>query len=113
MPGLFELRGREAQKSMWGIIGLTSRYPNCVIEQAASIALARHIRSYKGVRAIAEQLLAGAITQIDTRQGELSFDAPATPPLTQEHALIRNPTEYAEFFARGTQSPSTPGESEL
>ena len=111
--GLFELRGREAQKSMWGIIGLTSRYPNCVIEQAASIALARHIRSYKGVRAIAEQLLAGAITQLDTRQGELSFDATSTPPLTQEHALIRNPTEYAEFFARSTaQCPSTKGESE-
>lgn len=111
--GLFELRGREAQKSMWGIIGLTSRYPNCVIEQAAGMALARHIRSYKGVRAIAEQLLAGAITQLDTRQGELSFDATSTPPLTQEHALIRNPTEYAEFFARSTaQCPSTKGESE-
>jgi hypothetical protein len=97
---------------MWGIIGLTSRYPNCVIEQAASIALERHIRSYKGVRAIAEQLLAGAITQIDTRQGELSFNAPSKPALTQEHELIRNPAEYAEFFARGTQRPSTTGESE-
>ena len=110
--GLFEQRGREAQKSMWGIVGLSSRYPNCVIEQAADMALTRRIRSYKGVRALAEQLLAGAITQVKTQQGELPFDAPAATPLTQEHELIRNPAEYAEFFARGTQRPSTTGDPE-
>ena len=110
--GLFERRGREAQKSMWGIIGLSSRYPNCIIEQAAGIALVRRVRSYKGVRALAEQLLADAITQVNTQQGELSFDASATPPLTQQHELIRNPAEYAEFFARGTQAQSTTGDTE-
>jgi len=110
--GLFEQRGREAQKSMWGIVGLSSRYPNCVIEQAADMALTRRIRSYKGVRALAEQLLAGAITQVKTQQGELPFDAPAATPLTQEHELIRNLAEYAEFFARGTQRPSTTGDPE-
>jgi transposase len=109
--GLFEQRGREAQKSMWGIIGLSSRYPNCIIEQAAVMALARGIRSYKGVRNLAEQLLAGAISRVDTWQGELPLDAPAAPPLTQEHELIRCPAEYAEFFARGTQRPSTTGDS--
>ena len=110
--GLFERRGREAQKSMWGIVGLSSRYPNCIIEQAAGTALAQRICSYKGVRALAEQLLAGAITQVNTGQGELLFDAPAAPPLTQQHDLIRNPAEYAEFFARGSQRQSTTGDPE-
>jgi transposase len=96
---LFERRGREAQKSMWGIVGLSSRYPAWLLEQACAAALARHIRSYKAVRAIADQLLAQVVTRLDARQAELSLDSP-TPLLTQEHELIRDVTEYSEFFKR-------------
>ena len=90
---LFELRGREAQKSMWGIVGLRARYPASILEQAAAAALARHIRSYKAVRALADQLLAKAIERLNAASPEPSL------PLTQQHELIRDSTTYADFFA--------------
>ncbi len=107
---LFERRGREAQKAMWGIVGLAGRYPDCILEQAAATALTRGIRSYKRVRALADQLLAEAIGQVRAGQGELPFESPTAPSLTQQHDLIRNTAEYADFFARGTQRQSTTGE---
>ena len=96
---LFDRRGREGQKSMWGIVGLSPRYPAWIIEQACATALIRQITSYKSVRGLAEQLLAQVATRLDARQGELSLDC-ATPLLTQEHELIRDVTEYAAFFKR-------------
>lgn len=112
--GLFDQRGREAQKSMWGIVGLSPRYPACILEQAAAQALARHIHSYKAVRAMADQLLAAAIARLDARQPELPL-ADSTSPLTQQHELIRESAEYAEFFNRSARSEhptatTTPGE---
>ena len=41
------------------------------------------------MRLIAEQLLAQALARLE---------ADTAPPLTQQHELIREPTEYAEFF---------------
>jgi len=112
---LFDKRGREAQKSMWGIVGLYPRYPACVLEQAATTALARHLHSYKGLRAIADQLLAQVLARLDAPQGELALIHSA-PALTQQHELIRAPAEYAEFFNRSIHSqslpPSTEGASE-
>jgi transposase len=96
---LFDRRGREGQKSMWGIVGLSPRYPAWIIEQACAAALTRQIISYKSVRGIAEQLFAQVATRLDARQGELALDSP-TPLLTQEHELIRDLTEYAAFFKR-------------
>ena len=96
---LFDRRGREGQKSMWGIVGLSSRYPAWLMEQACATALARHTESYKAVRGIADHLFAQVVTRIDGRQAELPLDSP-TPLLTQEHELIRDVTEYAEFFKR-------------
>lgn len=96
---LFEQRGREAQKSMWGIVGLSPRYPACILEQASALALTRQAHSYKAVRALAEQLLAQAVIDLDARQPQLPLTDPASP-LTQQHALIRAPAEYAEFFNR-------------
>ena len=99
---LFAKRGREAQKSMWGIVGLGARYPASILEQAAAAALARQILSYKAVRALADQLLGAAITRLDAQQPELALEAAS--PLTQQHELIRPSTEYAEFFNRSTGS---------
>jgi hypothetical protein len=107
---LFEQRGREAQKSMWGIVGLAGRYPDCVLEQAARLSLTQGIRSYKRVRALAEHALSEAIGQLTAEQGELPFDSTAEPALTQQHSLIRDTAEYADFFARGTQQTATTGE---
>ena len=97
---LFAQRGREAQKSMWGIVGLSPRYPACILEQAAAVAVARQSHSYKTVRVLAEQLLAQAVIDLDVRQPQL--------PLTQQHELIRPPAEYAEFFARIAAANSSP-----
>ena len=113
--GLFEQRGREAQKSMWGIVGLGARYPASILEQAAGLALHSGIRSYKSVRAIADQLLARALARLDAPQQQLPLDHSASP-LTQHHELIRESAVYGEFFdARvRSQHPSTttPGEPE-
>jgi transposase len=104
---LFEQRGREAQKSMWGIVGLGPRYPACILEQAAEVALARQIHSYKAVRAMAEQLLAQAVIDLDARQPQLPLTT-ITSPLTQQHELIRAPAEYAEFFTRLSAANTSP-----
>ena len=96
---LFDRRGREGQKSMWGIVGLASRYPAWLLEQACATALTRHTESYQAVRGIADQLFAQVMTRLDGRQAELPLDSP-TPLLTQEHELIRDVTEYAAFFKR-------------
>lgn len=104
---LFEQRGREGHKSMWGIVGLTPRYPPAIVEQAVALALARGWSSYKGVRTLAEQLLAQALDRIDPNQLGLVLPDPA-PALTQQHELIRDPAEYAEFFARSAQSTPEP-----
>ena len=104
---LFAQRGREAQKSMWGIVGLSPRYPACIVEQAAAVALARQIHSYKAVRAMAEQLLAQAVIDLDARQPQLPLTNTASP-LTQQHELIRAPAEYAEFFDRLSAANTAP-----
>ena len=108
---LFDRRGREAQKSMWGIVGLYPRYPACILDQAATAALARQVHSYKAVRSIADQLLAQALARLDAPQGELAL-APGTQPLTQQHELIRAPAEYAEFFNRSIHNQSLPPSTE-
>jgi transposase len=90
---LFDRRGREGQKSMWGIVALVPRLPARIVEQAATLAIARHISSSKAVRLIAEQLLAEALARLEEA---------AAPPLTQQHDLIREPTEYADFFQQST-----------
>jgi len=99
---LFAQRGREAQTSMWCIVGLSPRYPACVLAQAAAVSLARQSLSYKTVRVLAEQLLAQAVIDLDARQPQL--------PLTQEHELIRPSSEYAEFFARISAANTSPTE---
>jgi hypothetical protein len=92
---------------MWGIVGLTPRYPPAIVEQAVATALARGWSSYKAVRSLAEQLLAHAIAHIDPDQLSLSLPGAALA-LTQQHELIRDPAEYAEFFARSSQSAPEP-----
>lgn len=96
---LFQQRGREAQRRMWGIVGLRARYPAVLLEQACAVALQRHTHSYKSVRAIAEQLLSAAIARIDAASSA-DGAAPNAPALTQQHELIRETTVYAEFFDR-------------
>lgn len=89
---LFDEGGRPAQRAMWGIVGLRSRYPGVILEQAAAIAIERHTHSYQSIRAIASQLLEQAIARIE-----------APSPLTQQHELIRETAVYADFFKRSVR----------
>ena len=52
---LFDQRGREAQKTLWGIVGLSGRYPAWLLEQACAAALAQQGAAFK---AIADRLRA-------------------------------------------------------
>jgi hypothetical protein len=85
---------------MWGIVGLSPRYPDCILEQATAVALARQMHSCKAVRVLSEQLLAQAVIDLDALQPQL--------PLTQQHELIRAPAEYAEFFNRLSAANTSP-----
>ena len=96
---------------MWGIVGLSHRYPASILEQAAAAALMQHIHSYKAVRAMADQLLAKAIDRLNVVQLALPLDS----ALTQQHALIRESAEYAKFFSTAVsavnpQPAPTPGD---
>jgi hypothetical protein len=87
------------QRSLWGIVGLRARYPASILEQAAGVALARHLHSYKALRALADQLLTKAVAAIEALHAQPPWsDAAST--LTQQHELIRETSEYAEFFNR-------------
>lgn len=95
----FEHRGREVQKSLWGVVGLVPRYPASIVEEASALAAAHGVTTARGVRAIAEQRIKAAVAAMTA--------APA-PPLTQQHELIRDTTEYAEFFQRHVCRDTTP-----
>jgi transposase len=101
---LFEKRGREGQKSMWGIVGLArnSRYPKRLIEQACGLALEQGVRSSKAIRQTVESLLDEAIARLDADAGT----SRATFMLTQAHELIRPTDEYAEYFKQSVLSQS-------
>lgn len=94
---LFEKRGREAQRSMRGIVGLASRYPAVILEQAAQVALLRHTHNYKSVCAIASRLLGETIQRIDASSSAAGVVTKETA-LTQQHELIRETAVYADFF---------------
>jgi transposase len=100
---LFETRGREGQKSMWGIVGLTrnNRYPKRIIEQACRLALEQGVRSSKAVRESVDLLLSQAIEKIEAAQ---SVNVAPSHALTQTHELIRETSEYADFFEQSVQS---------
>lgn len=98
---LFENRGREGQKSMWGIVNLArnSRYPKKLIEQACASALEQGSSSSKAVRQSVDLLLAAAIARLDT--AELgSLTGLQQSGLTQSGDLIRPASEYAEHFSQ-------------
>jgi transposase len=101
---LFETRGREGQKSMWGIVGLTrgNRYPKRIIEQACALALEQGMRSSKAIRQSADSLLSEAIAKLEAAEG--AHGGPPSTTLTQSHDLIRETSEYADFFQQSIQS---------
>lgn len=96
---LFEKQGRVAQKVLWGILGVAKKYPAQITEQACAIALARKIRSSKEVRAVADSIFEEALAKMAAHD-TTATDGFLQSGLTQQDPLIRETSEYEEFFNR-------------
>ena len=95
---LFDHQGREAHRRLWGIVGLASRYPAWILEQACSQVASQAVPSYKVIRTLADQFLAKMAERLDPRQADLALEV----PLTQQHDLIRDVAEYGAFFRQAS-----------
>lgn len=91
---LFTIEGRVGQRKLWGIVHLADRHPRQMVNAACARALDDGVPSYRHVKAIAEQLVAQALTRLE---GADPASDQACP--TQAHDLIRSPQEYGELFA--------------
>jgi transposase len=80
----FAREGRVGQRRMWGLVALARKHPAALVEQACTRA------------ALEQRVTLKAITLLVS---ELVEHASAAPPLTQQHELIRDATDYADFFA--------------
>lgn len=96
---LFDNQGRESHRRLWGIVGLASRYPAWILEQACAQVASQAMPSYKVIRTLAAQFLAKMAERLDPRQADLALE---TPPLTQTHELIRDAAEYGAFFRQAS-----------
>jgi hypothetical protein len=93
---VFDTEGRVGQRAMWGIVGLSRKYPAWLVEQACAHAIGNRIYRYKHVRATVERLFEQAIAQVG------ATPQPASP-LTQDHPLIRTAAEYGDLFSRAVR----------
>ena len=100
---LFAIEGRVGQRKLWGIVNLSKRYPNQCIDAACAQAMEQGSYSYKQVKALTEQLMEQALT-------ELAANAKTPTPeqrLVQQHELIRSADEYADLFAHATSATTS------
>jgi hypothetical protein len=93
---MFDTEGRVGQRAMWGIVGLSRKYPARLVEQACAHAISSRIYRYKHVRATVERLFEQALEQVEAAP-QLAL------PLTQDHPLIRPAAEYGELFSRAVR----------
>ncbi|RUX76375.1 IS21 family transposase, partial [Mesorhizobium sp. M2A.F.Ca.ET.040.01.1.1] len=93
---MFDAEGRPGQRAMWGIVGLSRKYPARLVEQACAYAISNGIYRYKHVRATVERLFEQALQQVE------EAPRPASQ-LTQDHPLIRAPAEYGDLFSRAAR----------
>jgi transposase len=108
---LFETQGRVVQKTLWGILGVSKKYPPLIVERACAIALARNIRSSKEVGAIADGVFEEALAHVEAHGlAHPGFPSAGTTPwLTQQDPLIREASEYEDFFNRAVgKKPTAP-----
>jgi hypothetical protein len=99
---MFDTEGRVGQRAMWGIVGLSRKYPARLVEQACAHAIENRIYRYKHVRATVERLFEQAFAQIETTP-------PPTSQLIQDHPLIRAPAEYGDLFSRAVRRDADNG----
>ncbi|PUE45348.1 transposase [Limnohabitans sp. 2KL-51] len=99
---MFAAEGRVGQRKLWGIVGLTKRYPARCIDGACAQALEQGVYSYKHVKALAERLFDQAMVAMDEAANMVSSVHADTTALegtlVQQHELIRQADEYADLF---------------
>jgi hypothetical protein len=122
---MFAAEGRVGQKKLWGIVGLTKRYPAVCVDSACAQALEEGVYSYKHVQTLAERLFVDAMAAMDEAandghdggggnggsggsggSGGGAGDRVHADPLAQQHALIRQGDEYADLFTRAAMVAS-------
>ena len=115
---MFAAEGRVGQRKLWGIVGLTKRYPASCIDSACAQALAQGVYSYNHVKTLSERLFASAMAAMDEAAnnghvggvggvGGVGNGEPAhEDPLAQQHELIRQGDEYADLFTQAAMLAS-------
>jgi transposase len=88
---LFEEQGRPGQRRMQGIVSMVRRHKAIHIEQAASLAIEKGLRTVSTIRRIVTDF-AGITKKTESQK--------AIAGLTQDHQLIRPPNDYGTFFER-------------
>jgi transposase/5S rRNA maturation endonuclease (ribonuclease M5) len=86
---LFEEEGRCGQRRMQGVVNLARRFEARHIEEAATMAVKTQLRTCKAIRKLVETIAEKA----DKKKEDESA-------LIQNHALIRMPSDYGEFWQR-------------
>ena len=81
---MFEEQGRPGQRRIQGIVNLVRKYETACIESAAETAIRNGLRSYKSFCRLVE--------------AKSTTDAEVKDPISQDHHLIRPPSDYADFF---------------
>jgi transposase len=111
---MFAAEGRVGQRKLWGIVGLTKRYPAQCINTACAQALEQGVYSYKRVQALSERLFASAMAALDdgaNHEANNGSQAQAGANdlganLAQQHELIRQADEYADLFTHAALAAS-------
>ena len=99
---MFAAEGRVGQRKLWGIVGLTKRYPAVCIDSACAQALEQGVYSYNHVKTLSERLFASAMASMGEGSNHGSDgdagDSLEDGLLAQQHELIRQADEYADLF---------------
>jgi hypothetical protein len=103
---MFAAEGRVGQKKLWGIVGLTKRYPAACIDSACAQALEQGLYSYNHVKALSERLFASAMAAMDEAANDGHTGGDGHDRLAQQHDLIRQADEYADLFTHAAMLAS-------
>lgn len=87
----FASEGRAGQRRMWGLVGLARKHAAVLVERAC--VQAQH----------EQRVTLKAITVLLAAMADQRADA---PPLTQQHALIRDTSDYGDLFTAAAHAAS-------
>jgi transposase len=90
----FAREGRVGQRRMWGLVGLARKHPAAMVEQACMRAALEQRATLKAITLMVAELAERA-------------SATAPPPLTQQDDLIRDASDYSDFFAAAAAGVQT------